>query len=159
MSKINMGRVILGGIAAGIVLDVLDYFVDGLMLGARWNAGLAALGRPGFSPSQLIEFNLLGILFGIAAVWLYAAIRPRYGAGAMTAAYAGIAVWILGTLLPNVGFMVIPHLFSRHLALYTTLGGIVETVAGTIAGAALYKEEAPVPTTAPIPPAQHAVRA
>ena len=32
--------------------------------------------------------------------------------------------------------------FSAHLALYTTLGGIVEWVAGALAGAALYQEAA-----------------
>jgi len=29
---------------------------------------------------------------------------------------------------------------NKHLTLYTTLGGLVEVVAGTVAGAALYKE-------------------
>jgi hypothetical protein len=36
--------------------------------------------------------------------------------------------------------MYVGGLFSKHLALYTTLGGLVEVVVGTIAGAALYKE-------------------
>jgi hypothetical protein len=36
--------------------------------------------------------------------------------------------------------MYVARLFSRHLTLYTTLGGLVEVVVGTIAGAALYQE-------------------
>jgi hypothetical protein len=36
--------------------------------------------------------------------------------------------------------MYVSHLFSKHLTLYTTLGGLVEVVVGTIVGAWLYKE-------------------
>lgn len=32
MGRINMGRVILGGIVAGIVNDILGYLVDGVIL-------------------------------------------------------------------------------------------------------------------------------
>jgi hypothetical protein len=32
MGKINMGRVIIAGIVAGLVADVLGYLVDGILL-------------------------------------------------------------------------------------------------------------------------------
>jgi len=140
MGKINMGRVILGGIVAGIVMDILSFLVDGVWLAPRWAAGMDALGRSEFSTNQLIEFNLLGIVTGIVLIWIYAAIRPRFGAGPMTAIQAAVAVWVIGTLLPNLGFMWIPHLFSHHLTAYTTAGGVVEVLAGALAGAALYSE-------------------
>jgi hypothetical protein len=145
MGKMNIGRVILGGLVAGIVADILAFLVDDVMLAKRWAAGMSALGR-GTSPTpgQMVWYQVLGIVTGVVAVWIYAAIRPRFGAGVKTAICAGAAVWILGWLVPNAGFMYVPHLFSAHLTLYTTLGGIVEIVVGTIAGAALYKE-APAP--------------
>lgn len=140
MGKINLGRVLIGGVVAGIVADILGYLVDGVLLAPRWAAGMKLLGRPEFTSTQVIWFNLLGIIAGIALIWVYAAIRPRFGAGIKTAVCAGVAVWIIGTLIPNAGFMAASGLFSHHLALYTTLGGLVEVVAGAIAGAALYKE-------------------
>jgi len=140
MGKINMSRLVLGGIIAGIVADALGYLVDGVMLAPRWAEGMKALGHSEFSPNQWIWFNLLGLVSGIVAVWIYAAIRPRFGAGPRTAIYAGLAVWVVGALLPNLSFMCFGGLFSRHLTLYTTLGALVELVAGTVAGAALYKE-------------------
>ena len=140
MGKINVGRLILGGIVAGIAIDLLDYLVDGKWLAQRWADGMALLGKPGFSPVQIIWFNVLGLLTGIAAIWLYAAIRPRFGAGAKTAIIAGLAVWFIGVFLPNVGLMYLSQLFSKHLTLYTTLGGIVEVVFGTLAGASVYRE-------------------
>jgi hypothetical protein len=105
MGKINMSRLILGGIVAGIVADALGYLVDGVMLAPRWAEGMKALGHSEFSPNQWIWFNLLGLVGGIVAVWIYAAIRPRFGAGPRTAIYAGLAVWVVGALLPNLSFM------------------------------------------------------
>lgn len=140
MGKINVGRLVLGGIVAGIVADVLGYLVDGVLLAPRWDAGMKALGHANLTSSQILWFNLLGIAGGLAALWIYAAIRPRFGAGVQTAIYAGLAAWFLGALLPNASFMCVTGLFSRHLTLYTTLGALVEMVVGTIAGAALYKE-------------------
>jgi hypothetical protein len=49
-------------------------------------------------------------------------------------------VWIVGILLPNIIFMRIFGLFPTRLTLMTTLGALVETLPGAVAGAALYKE-------------------
>ena len=140
MGKINVGRLIMGGIVAGIAIDIVDYFVDGIWLAQRWAAGMALLGRPGFSEVQIVLFNVIGLLTGIVAIWVYVAIRPRFGAGIKTAIYAGLAVWLLTTLFPNAAFMHVAHLFPNHLTLYTTLGGLVEVVIGTVAGASVYRE-------------------
>ena len=142
MERIDMGRVILGGIVAGIVADVLGYIVDGVILAPQWAEGMKALGRPDFGVNQIIGFNILGLAYGVFAVWLYAAIRPRYGAGPRAAVCAGMAVWVAGILLPNAGFMGTAGLFSTSLTVMTTLAGIVEWVAAALAGAALYKEGA-----------------
>ncbi|MGB8030606.1 MAG: hypothetical protein WCF30_13210 [Terracidiphilus sp.] len=140
MGKINMGRVLIAGLVAGIVGDILGYLVDGVFLAPQWTAGNKALGLGATTTSQLIWFNLLGLVFGIASIWLYAAIRPRFGAGIKTAVVAGVAAWVIGTLLPNLGFMWVGGLYSHGLTTYTTAGGLIESVAGTIVGAYLYKE-------------------
>jgi len=140
MGKINVGRLILGGIVAGIAMDLLDYPIDGMWLATSWGNGLRALGHGGFTPGQMVWFNVIGLVTGIVAIWIYAGIRPRFGPGVKTAIYAGLAVWALGVLLPNTGFMYVAGLFSKHLTMWTTLGGLVEAVIGTICGAAVYKE-------------------
>jgi hypothetical protein len=142
MAKINLGRVIIGGIVAGLVADVLGYLVDGILLAPKWADGMKALGHANFSSNQWIWFNLLGLVGGIALIWVYAAIRPRFGAGVKTAVIAGLTVWVVGSLVPNLSFMCAAGLFSHHLTVLTTLGNLVEIVVGAIAGAALYKESA-----------------
>src|SRR5271170_5757052 len=112
MGKINLGRVIIAGIVAGLVADILGFVVDGVLLAPQWAAGMKALGRTElFSPSQLIWINLLGILGGIALIWIYAAIRPRFGPGPITAVLAGVAFWVVGYFLPNFTFMWFGGLF------------------------------------------------
>ena len=81
-------------------------------------------------------------VLGIASVWLYAAIRPRYGAGAGTAAIAGVAVWVIAHLWSGVylgmGFL---SMIPPKLAYLPVAWGLIEAPLGTVAGAWLYKED------------------
>jgi hypothetical protein len=140
MGKINIGRLIIAGLVAGIVADILGFLVDGVLLAPRWADGMQRLGHGDFSSNEWIWFNVIGLVGGIAMIWIYAAIRPRFGPGVKTAIFAGVAFWVIGSLLPNCSFMLVAGLFSKHLAAMTTAGNLVESVAGAIAGAALYKE-------------------
>jgi hypothetical protein len=142
MERINIGRVFLGGIVAGIVANVLGYLVDGVILAPQWTAAMKVLGKGDFTTNQIIAFNVIGLAYGVFAVWLYAAIRPRYGAGPKTAISAGLAVWVAGILLPNAGLMGVTGLFPSDLTTMSTLAGVVEWTAAVLAGAALYKEGA-----------------
>jgi hypothetical protein len=52
--------------------------------------------------------------------------------------------WVIGSVIPNLTFMVFGGPFSHQLAAYVTLGAFIQTVVGIVAGATLYKE-LPVP--------------
>ena len=139
MGKINWTRVILGGLVAGLIINIFEYVLNGVVLAKDMEAAITALGRQ-MSGGALLMFSVWGILVGIFAIWLYAAIRPRYGAGPKTAACAGAAVWGLGYLLASVTPIAL-HLFPRHLMAIGLAVGLVEVIAGTLAGAWLYREE------------------
>jgi hypothetical protein len=143
MGTINIGRLMLGGIVAGIVADILGYIVDGVILASQWADGMRALGKAEFSVGQNVVFDIIGLFYGILIVWLYAAIRPRYGAGPTTAVYAGLAVWVAGALLPNAAIMWVAGLFPTNLTVMTTAAAVVEFVVAALAGAVLYQEGAP----------------
>ena len=40
MERMNLGRVVLGGIVAGIVADASGYVVDGVLLAPQWAEGM-----------------------------------------------------------------------------------------------------------------------
>jgi hypothetical protein len=138
MGRINVKSVIVGGLVAGLVLNVIDYLVYGMWLGPDLNAALQSAGKK--SADSLIPlFVLLDFIYGIVMVYIYAAIRPRFGAGPGTAVHAGLIVWIIAALLHAVGeapFGLLP------MWLYTigTLVGLVEFPLAAVAGAKFYRE-------------------
>jgi hypothetical protein len=140
MSKINWGRVILGGLVAGLIVNLSEFLLNAVILKDDWDKAMAALGRPaGDSAGQITFYLVYGFVIGIFALWLYAAIRPRYGAGPKTALGAGVAVWILGYLMATVGLMPM-ELFPARLMYIGLAVGLVEILLGTLAGAYFYKE-------------------
>jgi hypothetical protein len=141
MQKMNCSRVILGGLLAGLAINICEFLVDGLVLGDQWTAVLKGLGRPAMGPVATTSFVVWGFLVGMCSLALYAALRPQMGPGPRTAAFTGIAVWTIGSLLPTLPAVGM-HLFPYHLLGYDLVLGLVEIVGGTVVGAWLYKEPA-----------------
>ena len=94
MGKINWVRVLLGGLLAGLVINIFEYVTNGILLAANWDAAMKALGRQ-LSMSAIAVFIVGGFIGGIAAIWLYAAARPRFGPGPKTAVLTGFAYWVV----------------------------------------------------------------
>jgi hypothetical protein len=137
---INMRKVIVGGLAAGVVLNAIDGILNSIVLADQWAAYMQSIGKaPAFGGNQIAGFVINGFILSTAMVWLYAAIRPRFGPGPATAVRAGLAVWVIGYLVPNVAF-IIGGLAPGKLTVVLTAVGIVETVLAALAGAWVYKE-------------------
>lgn len=96
MGKINWGRVVLCGLVTGGTWMALTapIFILALHESEYVQALRAAraAAHPRFEP--LLVAAPLNFAAGIWIVWLYAAIRPRYGPGPKTAAVAGLAGWL-----------------------------------------------------------------
>src|ERR1051325_1310008 len=95
MGKINWSRVLLCGLVAGIVWQLLSAVL--LALVGRDFLDAVQSGRL-YAPRGGLFFFSVDLAMGIWAMWLYAAIRPRYGAGPKTAAVAGFAWWFIKSL-------------------------------------------------------------
>ena len=139
MGKINFGRVIVGGIVAGIIIDIVEFVLNGMVLADRWSAINSAHNLPPFTTNAIIAFNIIGLVTGIAAVWTYAAIRPRFGEGPSTAVIAAVLIWVVGYLLPDTGNAIL-GLYTKSITLILVSVGLVEIVVATLAGAFIYKE-------------------
>ena len=141
MAHTNRGRVVLGGLLAGIVINVVEFITNGVVLREAWGKAMQALGKPAdLTAGAIVVFDIWGFLLGIAAVWLYAAIRPRYGAGPNTAIRAGLVTWAVAVFLANLGNYPLGLLPTRLLVI-TSVVALFEIVIATLAGAWLYKEE------------------
>lgn len=136
MTKINLGRVILGGLLAGLIVNIGEFLLHAKVVAADEAAAMAAKGG---TTGDIKVWIIYGFVYGIALVWLYAAIRPRFGAGAGAAACAGATAWFFGGFLSAVA-MINLGLFPLNVTVISTIWGLVESVIAAIAGAWLYKE-------------------
>lgn len=139
MGKINIGRVIVGGLLAGLVINLGEFVLNGYILEKDWEAAMRSLGKEPISMQAVAVFLALGFLLGITAVWIYAAARPRLGAGPKTAICIGLIVWVLTSLFTTLGQLP-TGIFPTRLLIIPLVWGLVELPLGTVAGAWLYRE-------------------
>jgi pimeloyl-ACP methyl ester carboxylesterase len=139
MGRINMGRVLLGGLLAGLIINISEYILNAVVFADEMNAAMAALNKPPIANSMIVWFVVLGFGIGFMTVWLYAAIRPRFGAGPSTALCAALTIWGLAYLYPNI-FIVIMDLFPAKLMVIGTVWGLVEVIVAGVAGSWVYTE-------------------
>src|SRR5262245_7813482 len=143
MGKINMQKVIIGGLVAGVVLNVIDTVVFGVVLKDQMAAAMAALNKPAMTNAQIPWFVFLDFVCGVFLVWLYAAIRPRFGAGPGTAVKAGLIAWFAIGLL-NALFMWPAELYPHKFTIITMVIYLIEAPLAAVVGAKFYTEEAGV---------------
>ena len=133
-------RIFGGGLLAGLVINLGEFAIEEPLMGSQMQGFFQRLGLPVPGESAMGAIAVSALVIGIISVWLYAAIRPRYGAGARTAVIAGVAVWALSCLLPNVALVAFGLIGSARLFWLWTLWPLVETSLATVAGAWIYRE-------------------
>ena len=138
MGKINWRRVLLGGLLAGVVINVVESVVYGVILKRQWQAAMEALGKSP-KPGGMWILVAVGFFMGVVAIWLYAAIRPRFGPGPKTALYAGLCVWALAYLTTVLGSTPM-GVFPNTLMFMLAAVGLIEAPLATIVGAWAYRE-------------------
>ena len=140
MSKMNWKRVFLGGLLAGVVINVLGFAAYYIYLGNLWKPAMEAIGYPMEETAGMYIGSIIGsFVVGILAVWLYAAIRPRFGAGAKTAVTAGFFFWILSGSLPDLSLGSM-GMFPANALIIDCITTVVIIVVATLLGAWIYKE-------------------
>jgi hypothetical protein len=139
MARMNIGRVIAGGLLAGLVVNIGETVLNVVVIAADVESALEARNLPDMTGAGIGVFVTMAFGLGILMVWLYAAIRPRFGPGPRTAVIAGLAIWLLVYVWGGVGDVVMGFMPAR-VALVATFWGLAEAVLATVAGAWLYRE-------------------
>jgi hypothetical protein len=139
VSRINVGRVILGGLVAGVVINIAETILNVAVVAQSMEDALRARNLPPVSGAAIGGFVLETFIVGIVTVWLYAAIRPRFGAGAGTAVIAAAVVWFFAYLHQSFA-LVLMGVFPAKVMVVGTVWGLGEIVIASIVGAWVYKE-------------------
>jgi hypothetical protein len=139
MKNINVGRVLLGGLVAGLVLNIGEFLLNEVVLGAEMKADFARLGLQPPGGDFIAKAVALTFIAGIVIVYLYALIRTQLGAGIKTAICAGLIAWFFTYLY--MGTIYATLLVSPiKILLISIVWGLVEYAVGAVAGAWLYKD-------------------
>lgn len=143
---INTSKVVVGGLAAGLVANVVGFVGFGMLLAPRMEAEAAAVapalqGR-GMEGTAIATQVIATFILGFLLVWLYAAMRARFGPGPKTAVYAALVVWLCGFLF-HLDWLLVGMMTPATYAM-ASIAALVQVVSASIAGAMLYKESAPV---------------
>ena len=148
MGRIDSARVLLGGLVAGLVINVVMAVTWAGLL-ANWHARtMERLGMDEPLGAQIAWFWVFGFVIGIALLWTYAAMRPRFGAGPRTAALAAIVAWLFMSVVPGL-FDLVMEMFPFDVIAVGWLVWLVALIFGGLVGGWLYKEREPA---APQPP-------
>ena len=143
MGKIKWARVLIGGLVAGVVINALQFAAWALLGRPSLSATLKALG---FSlketPGITVLWAAMYFVFVILFIWLYASIRPRYGAGPRTAVVAGLAAGVL-LLIPDIEWGSVLTMIPARMWAIDAGSSMVIAVVATLLGAWVYKEQAP----------------
>lgn len=139
MGKINLGRVVLGGLVAGVVYNIGEAVLNMVVIGKDLEEMIQKFNLPDTGGEFIAKATVMMFVFGIVTVYLYAAIRPRFGPGVKTAACAGLFAWFFSFFYMNI--------FNNMLGFFPTgatwlaIGWeLVQSVLAAIAGAWVYKE-------------------
>ena len=67
MGRINLGRVVIGGLLAGLIINIGEFILNGILLEEEMNAAMAALNKPPIDPNMIMWFVLFGFGLGLHA--------------------------------------------------------------------------------------------
>ncbi|MDH3694591.1 MAG: hypothetical protein OER96_08490 [Gammaproteobacteria bacterium] len=139
MGNINITRMLLGGLLAGLVIGVGEYILSELVLEGQLVEVFADASIGELAGGQFVALAIVALLYGIALIWIYAAIRPRFGPGPITAVVAGLTMWVVAWLLVSA-YLVVVGGYPAGLMIAATIWGLFELPVAAIAGAWFYQE-------------------
>ena len=141
MSSINTGKVITGGLVAGVVFNALDFLNNFMVVGEDFRANATRLGLDPAAAESTVGMAVwiaIDFLIGFLVVWTYAAIRPRFGPGPTTAMIAGLIPYLAVTFV--MFGLATGGLFPLALWAKMAVVQVFVYAIGAVAGALVYKE-------------------
>lgn len=143
---INTKRVIIAGVVAGLVMAICDWVLNGMVLADRMTAEMNAF-KPGMGDAMAqmdmnttIGYVIMDIVLGMLIAYSYAAMRPRFGAGAKTSIIVALVLWIFAGII-SANYLIM-GMMSQGLWWTVAIGYLVCLVIAALVAGALYQEDA-----------------
>jgi hypothetical protein len=137
----SLMRIVLAGLLAGLVLNIGEGVLHGVVLAGPTAEAMTALGRTGVSSPAGLAM-LFGITFaqGIIGVWLYALLAMRGVTRGRAAIVAGLALWVLSAVYAAVYFSAgFPGVMPANVIWLPVVWALVEFPLAIFVGALVCK--------------------
>jgi len=135
----NYARIVLGGLVAGLVLNVGEFVLNEVLLKEQMQEMFRRFNIPPPSGSFIAVAVILTFAMGVLIVMLYAMIRPRFGPGPKTAICAALVLWFVVGFYMNILYGVLFGMSASLIAI-GMVWSLVEYCLAALAGAWVYKE-------------------
>ena len=148
MTKINFGRLFVGGLIASVLLFLSDGFLHEQVFKHYWEYLYQGLGaKPPDSPHQmaLVYFFIFELGRGFGAIFIYALMRPFYGKGPKTAVLSAIAAWLAFSVTAPAEFIPLGF-YGRRLWIMVAAAQLVTSIVANLLAAWIYRDSATTPT-------------
>ena len=127
---------------AGIVIILLNILAQFVLVDSVQQEMSAGLPGSADTMTMSVAATAAGIvmkfIIGVILVWLYAAVRPRFGAGPRTAFYVAVCVWILGAIFFS-DFLLLGMMSAFSYVILEVMQ-FLSFLAATLVGAWIYTE-------------------
>lgn len=141
MGGIDTKRWLLGGLAAGVLIWLIEGVASMLYMGDMKTAlephGLSMEMTAGAFATTVV----VSLLAGLTIVFIYAMARARLGPGPRTAVVAGVVFFLGSTLISILGWSML-GLFPSGMLVTWAVVGLVEAVVAALLGGYVYREKA-----------------
>ena len=142
---INTSKVIVGGLAAGLVMNILDFITNGVLFADQMKAAMNNF-KPGAGDAMstmdmttIAGMVILDFVIGLVLAYTYAAMRPRFGPGAKTSIITALLFWIFGSII-SVSYLMM-GMMSKGLWLSYGFAYLVCLIIASLVAGALYSEK------------------
>jgi hypothetical protein len=135
--KVKIRRLILSGLLAGLILNLGDMYLNGLILADQWSKTMQLLNLEPISATAMFIFFLFDFLIGIGLIWLYLIFSLKYGRGYRSVFYAAFIVWTL-VWFWAYGANMILKIYPPDIVLPSLIWGFFEVGLAAITGSFLY---------------------
>ena len=143
---INTKRVIIAGLVAGLVMNICDFILNGVVASDRMTAEMNAF-KPGMGDAMaqmgtntIVGYVIMDFVLGMLLAYTYAAMRPRFGAGPKTAIIVALVLWIFAGII-SANYLIM-GIMSQGLWWTVAIGYLVCLIVASLVAGALYKEDA-----------------
>ena len=138
----SLPRVLLAGLLAGLLLNIGEAVLHGVVLAPATADAMTALDRDGASSAAGLTL-LIGITFlqGIIGLWLYALLAGRGVKRGRAAVVAGLALWVLSAVYAAIYFSAgFPRVMPEAVIWWPVAWALVEYPLAIFVGALILRK-------------------